>query len=91
MLAMERRTWGWYAVRLELALGIVPGVLAGYLFFTSPAINEPFHDQPEILGLPGNLVVLVIGVLGYAVGLAWMVRMARGPRDEPPAWRYRDR
>ena len=25
------------------------------------------------------------------VGLGWMVRIWRGPRDKPPRWRYRDR
>ena len=33
------------------------------------------------------LAVLVVIV----VGLVWMIRIFRGPRDEPPPWRYRDR
>jgi hypothetical protein len=34
---------------------------------------------------------LLVAALAVAVaGLAWMVRIMRGPRDEPPRWRYRD-
>jgi hypothetical protein len=36
----------------------------------------------------------VLGSLGTTAaltGLAWMIRIFRGPRDEPAPWRYRDR
>jgi len=32
-----------------------------------------------------------IGFLGMLVGLVWIIRIYRGPRDEPPRWRFRDR
>jgi hypothetical protein len=38
---------------------------------------------------PSMVPLVAAGVA--AVGLVWMVRIFRGPRDDPPAWRYRDR
>jgi hypothetical protein len=34
--------------------------------------------------------VALPGLVGILVGLVWLVRIFRGPRDEPPPWRYRD-
>jgi hypothetical protein len=38
-------------------------------------------DEPPVLA----------GLVTAGVGLAWMIRILRGPRDVPPPWRYRDR
>jgi hypothetical protein len=77
-----RRTPAWYWTRLELVIGVAFVVLAGVSFLFPPVfIGGP---EPQRLGAAA-------GFLGTLVGLAWMIRIARGPRDEPPAWRYRRR
>jgi hypothetical protein len=44
------------------------------------------------LALPSNVVVALSALAIAVAGLVWMVRIIRGPRDEPPSpWRYRDR
>jgi hypothetical protein len=30
-------------------------------------------------------------VVLWVAGVIWMIRIFRGPSDEPPPWRYRDR
>jgi hypothetical protein len=76
-----KRTRGWYLTRIELAIGI--GAILLYL------------AQPASMGAPppqwSEAPLTVAGYLGMLVGLAWMIRIFRGPRDEPPRWRYRDR
>jgi hypothetical protein len=37
-----------------------------------------------------RLLPYVVAALGFVVGLVWMIRIMRGPKDEPPPWRYRD-
>ena len=78
-----RRTAGWYVTRLELALGIVAFLLFGGLLLFEPVSlsGSRLSEQPVVLAV---LVVIV-------VGLVWMIRIFRGPRDEPPPWRYRNR
>ncbi len=48
-------------------------------------------DYPVVLGLPSNVMQAALALAFAAVGLAWMIRIFRGPRDEPPPWRDRDR
>jgi hypothetical protein len=44
----------------------------------------PLHLQPNAAIALGALLIAV-------VGLIWMVRIIRGPGDEPPPrWRYRE-
>jgi hypothetical protein len=80
----SKRTRGWYVMRLELAVGILI-VLAGVLVLVSmpSAMMGADANPPRVAVLAGLLVGLA--------GLAWMIRIVRGPRDEPPRWRYRDR
>jgi hypothetical protein len=48
-------------------------------------------DNPDVLGLPSNVLLAVSGVALAVLGLAWMLRIFfRGRRDAPRAWRYRD-
>ena len=88
-----RRTRAWWLVRLELAAGIGLALLVG----------QQVLDLTHEMGLARSEVTLgplalqsvafvALSALAIAVaGLAWMVRILRGPRDEPPPWRYRDR
>lgn len=88
------RTRAWWLIRLELALGIAMTLLVGWLGFdaaTEVRVGNP-SAHPLPLPLPPHAMVF-LGTLAIAiVGLVWMVRIIRGPGDDPPArWRYRDR
>jgi hypothetical protein len=89
----RRRTPAWWLVRFELAAGIGLTLLVG-LLGVDWAMTICFGCNPSAVGplpLPPN-ALLAVGAFAIAVaGLAWMVRILRGPRDEPPRWRYRDR
>ena len=88
-----KRTWRWWVTRLELAIGIGLVVLGLGLLFgvVLPSMSQvTFDSRPREWG-PATLALLAAGVLGLVAGLVWMVRIFRGPRDEPPPWRYRDR
>jgi hypothetical protein len=90
----DGRTRGWWATRIELALGIAAAVFATWvvLFYTLPGFLDPMFRgrAPLPLGVPPVLIPLC-ALLAMVAGLAWMIRIFRGPRDEPPSWRYRDR
>ena len=45
--------------------------------------------NPEILGFPIPAVVLGLAIVGSAVGIAWLLRITRGPDDSSDHWRYR--
>jgi hypothetical protein len=80
----RRRTPAWWLVRFELAAGIGLTLLVMRLGLTQEI------GYARAAGTP--IVVLAVAAFAIAVaGLAWMVRIFRGPRDEPPPWRYRDR
>lgn len=87
-----RRKRAWWLVRLELAVGIGMTLLVVWLgmewVMTSVCgfCNPPVRPLP----LPPNVAVALAAFAIAEAGLAWMVRIIRGPRDEPPRWRYRD-
>jgi protein-S-isoprenylcysteine O-methyltransferase Ste14 len=79
-----RHLLGW--VLLDVAILMVAAELAVAVPFMIFAPDTMWGPDPDALRMRGALAV------GMAlVGLVWMVRIFRGPRDEPPAWRYRDR
>lgn len=96
------RTRAWWLVRSELALGIALTLLVAVLGLHAPL---EFHFGllfPIMLGplaLPPSAIA-PLGAFAIAIsGLVWMVRITRGPGDDPPPrwryrevnWRYRDR
>jgi len=81
-----KRTWRWWAVRFELVLGLAAVLFVGWLILTlvEPTFDGVRTPTAAVLSLVAVWVVMVLA-------LAWMIRIARGPSDEPPPWRYRDR
>jgi hypothetical protein len=71
--------------RLELVIAIVSAALVGALFITAPTPMGGGMVDPA----PLWQIVIGVGILGYVVGLATMIRIYRDPEDHPSAWRYR--
>lgn len=68
-----------------LAVGIAAVLLSigGALVLLSAP--PPMGGEPtSVLGLQTRLVEIVVALAIEVAGLAWMVRIFRGPRDEPP-------
>lgn len=88
---MERQTPAYWPTRIMLAVGVVATAAIALLAWVmvSNATDCFGCESSEVLGVPSYLVGAGVGLA--LVGLAWMVRIFRGPRDEPPAWRHRDR
>ena len=91
---MRNRTRAYWPTRILLAVGILATVFAvGFALLIATQVSSgPFTmgGPLDVLGLPLNVVV-AFAFAGIAViGLVWMLRLFRGPRDEPPRWRYRD-
>ena len=89
---MKHRTRAFWPTRIILAIGFIATALA-VLAASARMDLEPFlgPDYPDVLGLPSNVLLAVSGVALAVIGLVWMLSIFRGPRDEPSAWRYRDR
>ena len=74
----------WWLTRIELAIGIGAVIAVALMFVSMPAGMMGADATQE-------RAVVLVGLLGMAAGLAWQVRIYRGPRDERPRWHYRDR
>ena len=64
--------------------------------FVNRASNEEsLASEYALLAADGDATpVADLAVLAAAtavIGLIWTIRIFRGPRDEPPRWRYRNR
>ncbi|MEA2546737.1 MAG: hypothetical protein QOI09_2010 [Chloroflexota bacterium] len=71
--------------RLQLVIAIVSAALVGALFTMAPAMIRPMFDPAPLWQ-----IVIVVGILGYVIGLAAMVRIyRRDPEDHPSHWRSR--
>jgi hypothetical protein len=87
-----KRTFAYWPARIIFWVGIVTvGIMvvlvaAGALF--SPCLS---CARQATFGVPDGVLLTALAVAFAAVGLVWMVRIFRGPRDKPPAWRHRDR
>ncbi len=82
----------YWPTRILLAVAIISTalVVVGALW---SALWGPWMagGRSSLWGLPSNVVTLVPAVAIPVIGLIWTIRIFRGPRDEPPKWRYRDR
>ena len=79
---MDRAPAYWPA-RIMLGVGIIATLLAIVLAIVVVSLTTSTTGDPSMVPLVAAGVAVV--------GLVWMVRIFRGPRDEPPAWRYRRR
>jgi hypothetical protein len=84
------KTPAYWSTRVMLVAGFLAtaAVLLLVGFMLEPCFGCGY---PSMLGLPSNVLGAAVAVGLAVVGLLWMLRIFRGPRDEPPAWRYRDR
>lgn len=85
------RTPAYWPTRVMLAVGVFASALCvalgtSYVFLMWGTM---FGDVGEVLGVPGRVVVTVVAMALALFGLVWMLRIFRGPRDQPSAWRYR--
>ena len=87
-LMQSEHTRGRSLARFELALGIGAVLLAFWFTTFDPMMSHPYIE-PRPLGLAD--LIVPAGIVAMLAGLAWMFRIYRGLRDEPPRWRYRDR
>lgn len=72
---MHDKPRGW-VIRSGLAAALVAVLFVGWLLqWPTP---------------PATWLVAFAALALMTVGLVWIIRIARGPRDEPPPWRYRD-
>ena len=87
---MKNRTPAYWQTRFLLAVGFIAMVIALPLSLKGVTDLAPVSWR-AVCGIPAPLVVGIVGVALGVVGFVWMLRIFRGPRDEAPAWRYRDR
>jgi hypothetical protein len=79
---MDRGPAYWPA-RIMLGVGIVATLLVVVLAVVVVSLPTSMSGDPSLVPL------VAVGVA--AVGLVWMIRIFRGPRDDPPAWRHHNR
>lgn len=68
------------------AIAVVVAVWSA--FWAPPTVSG---DGASVFGLPNRIVVPVLAVGVALAGFIWTTKIIRGPRDEPPPWRFRDR
>jgi hypothetical protein len=82
----DARTGAWYQTRALLATGVSAVLLVALLFVAAPQGMGVLSGRPL-----AAFLLPAVGVVRVLFGFAWMICIFRGPRDEPPPWRYRDR
>jgi TRAP-type C4-dicarboxylate transport system permease small subunit len=83
---------GYWPTRFLLALAIIATIAVAFALWSADWASPTFGgNRPSVLGLPSNVVLFVLAAATAVIGLIWTIRTFRGPRDEPPPWRYRDR
>lgn len=82
-----KRTWHWWAARIELGIGI--GAVVFELWVGSVLTQPMFGGHSVRLGpiVAEHAVVLAALTLAF-VGLLWMIRLFPGPPVESPSWRF---
>ena len=78
-------------MRILLAIAIVATALTVAIALVVPVPEPLFGHGSNLLGMPLDVVRSVLPICIALVGLVWSIRIFRSLRDEPPAWRHRDR
>jgi len=71
-----------------IATGIVAAFALWLAFWAPTFIGSSGTSYWE---MPNNVGLVLLAAAIAVVGLIWTIRIFRGPQDEPPAWRHRDR
>jgi hypothetical protein len=77
---------------IAIAIACIAIGLTAFGFLAAPGDMGPpmFSGPPYLLGLPADVVLAAIGIVGPVVGLVWMIRIHRAdPEPDQHAWRYR--
>jgi hypothetical protein len=80
-------------MRILLAIGLVSvAVIVLWGVVTSiPVMLSGASVDVGPASIDTGIFYRVIAMAVPVMGLVWMIRIFRGPRDEPPPWRHRDR
>lgn len=82
----------YWPTRIMLAIAIICTalVVAGAIWswFWLP---QTFSRPATVWGVPNTVIINVLSAAMAVIGLIWTIRIFRGPRYEPPTWRYRKR
>jgi uncharacterized BrkB/YihY/UPF0761 family membrane protein len=87
------RAPGWWPTRILLGIGLASVVVTGLCLLVVGDLGGSVNGnwiQWEPLRVTQPLMAIAVLIVAV-VGLAWMIRVFRGQRDEPPPWRHRDR
>jgi hypothetical protein len=94
MLRPER-TPAWWSTRILLGIGIASVLAIGLGVVAWVALPQGMSASPPVslgpLRIPREVLIPGTALIASMVGLVRMIRIFRGPRDEPPPWRYRAR
>ncbi len=84
---------GYWPTRILLAVAIIAtAIVVAFAIWSAFGAPPTFGGGgPTEWEFPSNVVLVVLAAAIAVIGLIWTIRIFRGPRDEPPAWRHRDR
>lgn len=83
----------YWPTRTLLAVAIiVTGIVVAFALWSAYwAPTFIGSSGPSSWEVPNNVGIVLLAAAIAVVGLIWTIRIFRGPQDEPPAWRHRDR
>jgi NADH:ubiquinone oxidoreductase subunit 5 (subunit L)/multisubunit Na+/H+ antiporter MnhA subunit len=86
---------GYWPMRILLAVAIIATAIvvafALWSAFWAPPTFGGAAGPNQWWELPDNIALVVLAAATAVIGLIWTIRIFRGPRDDPPPWRHRDR
>jgi hypothetical protein len=88
---MKKSRWHphYWNVRFMLAFAVVSLPAALFWLDAMKAGTMGGHTAGPPYGV--GAAILAVGAGLWFAGVIWMIRIFRGPSDNPPPWRYRDR
>jgi len=85
---------GYWPTRILLAATVVAtAILVAFAVWSALWMPDTMGGggTQSVFGLPSQIAVPLLAGGAALVALGLTIRIFRGPRDEPPPWRYRDR